>query len=495
MVHPPQQRPVRTGPSSIRLCLASALLWAATMGAVATPARAQFTGDWSGQIVSRVIDFQFNSPCFSELKRDRLVYILGLVSPDVRLSAQEESALINTLSDALRQRTRNRIAVARRFQDFAARSGGLGEALTREISRLEREANDADITVLMLPVRSDTRRLVLEVALWLKDGGDSARRVACAPTFNIEVKRDVRQDPRCARAWRMAVGSNSLDEYRAFTRFFSDCAEADEAAQRIAELELIAGQERCRSAFAAARAESTSAAYTRFLRDHGTCPEGAGLDLVIQTLRRLEQAGTGSGARDVAGAGRAEPGPNRSNPLSPAPSPSGTVADPARADAPARHLRRPSGGGETCTRRGGATFCASSFLPTAGVNTSNYSPSSLVDGTDRTAWVEGARGKTNYGIGEYIAIDFPRRQTVRGLRIKNGYPKSRRHFRINSRVRQALVSFSDGATETLRLRDVSAWQDLRFSRPREADWVRIEIVDVYPGSKYADTAINELRVY
>jgi hypothetical protein len=56
------------------------------------------------------------------------------------------------------------------------------------------------------------------------------------------------------------------------------------------------------------------------------------------------------------------------------------------------------------------------------------------------------------------------------------------------------IRFSNGESIDATLADSSAEQTVRLSRPIEAKWVQIVIRSVYPGWKYTDTAINELRV-
>ncbi len=135
------------------------------------------------------------------------------------------------------------------------------------------------------------------------------------------------------------------------------------------------------------------------------------------------------------------------------------------------------------------TVCASSALAPA--QGSSYGPRNLADGDDKTAWVEGSNGQ---GLGEFVVLEFDTPRMVRGLTIRNGYDKSADIFAKNSRVKDVELRFSSGESVTATLNDQPGPQHLALSQPIEAKWVELVIRSVYPGSKYADTAINEITV-
>ncbi len=175
-------------------------------------------------------------------------------------------------------------------------------------------------------------------------------------------------------------------------------------------------------------------------------------------------------------------------------------APPAPASAPAEQklatptaassdLPPPHAPNEDCSRSGDTTLCTSSALAPA--QGSSYGPRNLADGDDKTAWVEGSSGQ---GVGEFVVLEFDTPRTVRGLTIRNGYDKSADLFAKNSRVKDIELRFSSGASVTATLSDQPGPQRLALSQPIEAKWVELVIRSVYPGSKYADTAINEISV-
>lgn len=159
-----------------------------------------------------------------------------------------------------------------------------------------------------------------------------------------------------------------------------------------------------------------------------------------------------------------------------------------------RHATSPRPSADACADNLGVLYCVSSYLPTSGVNRSDYGPASLFDRSDLTAWVEGRTASRDDGIGEWILIDWERERRVRGLTIKNGYRKSPRLFQANGRVLRIRVRFSNGKTTDVELRDSDRLQDVAFPEPQQATWLQLEIVQAQRGTKYSDTAINELGV-
>jgi len=131
--------------------------------------------------------------------------------------------------------------------------------------------------------------------------------------------------------------------------------------------------------------------------------------------------------------------------------------------------------------------------------TATYGAANAIDGSSQTAWVEGVDGD---GIGEWIQIHLPQQTTLTGLRIKNGYWKSERHLRLNTRVARILVSFSDGTSEELELFDPQEkspgvlntnGQEVLFTRPHTSDHIKVTILAVYrDGAEDNDTCITEI---
>lgn len=150
---------------------------------------------------------------------------------------------------------------------------------------------------------------------------------------------------------------------------------------------------------------------------------------------------------------------------------------------------RPGAPNETCARNGAETYCVSSVLP--GQFNNAYGPANLFSGPQGVAWVEGRQGQ---GIGEWVTIEFDSPRRVRSFIFRNGYQKDDDIFRKNGRVKRLVLQTSHGARIPLELDDKSGVQTWTLTTPVEAQWLKFTIDDVYPGSRYSDTALSKLTV-
>jgi len=140
---------------------------------------------------------------------------------------------------------------------------------------------------------------------------------------------------------------------------------------------------------------------------------------------------------------------------------------------------------------------ASSVLPASGKN--SYNAANAHDSKMDTAWVE---GKQDYGIGESVTFTFDGKSlehdrfTINGFSIANGYVKSKKLWGENTRIK-TLKIYVDGKELALaQLRDVYGLQVIKFKEikllRKNKVSIKLEIVEVYPGSKFADTSISEV---
>lgn len=156
---------------------------------------------------------------------------------------------------------------------------------------------------------------------------------------------------------------------------------------------------------------------------------------------------------------------------------------------PEKTTSRPRAVGEKCASSSGFTYCASSILaPQAG---NRYGPDNLFDGRLETAWVEGKAGD---GIGEWVLIETAAPIDIAGVQLLNGYHKNQTVFSRNGRVRGLVLVLSNGYRVEAELEDRDGIQEIRLPRPQRASWVQLVLTSAYRGTKYADTAISELRV-
>lgn len=145
---------------------------------------------------------------------------------------------------------------------------------------------------------------------------------------------------------------------------------------------------------------------------------------------------------------------------------------------------------------------ASSTLTSQGGNA--YDVSNLEDGKRTTAWVEGVKG---YGIGQRITLTFYEPDSdnknlkipFHGILLTNGYSKNADVWSKNSRVKKLLVWLNSKKICYLDLDDDLYPQRFTWT-PNSVmvganDVIYLEIVEVYPGSKYEDTAISDLGFY
>ena len=101
-------------------------------------------------------------------------------------------------------------------------------------------------------------------------------------------------------------------------------------------------------------------------------------------------------------------------------------------------------------------------------------------------WIEFRFDKTDFSEIE-IAID--------GLYLFNGYRKSLKHWKENSRVKKLKVIVNGQDYVVLNLADTDRFQTADFGeiKVKKGTSIRLEIVEVYPGSKYKDVALSELK--
>jgi hypothetical protein len=120
-------------------------------------------------------------------------------------------------------------------------------------------------------------------------------------------------------------------------------------------------------------------------------------------------------------------------------------------------------------------------------------PKNAHDLSFKTAWVEGVKG---YGIGEYLLYHFrAKAPRITQVKIANGYVKSEKAYRENSRVKKLKMYIDNNPFAVLKLEDRRIEQIFDFEPigSQTAKWtIKFEILEVYQGDKFDDTAITEI---
>lgn len=135
-----------------------------------------------------------------------------------------------------------------------------------------------------------------------------------------------------------------------------------------------------------------------------------------------------------------------------------------------------------------ATAKASSVLAPADA----YHPGYLFDGRLDFGWVEGVKGP---GLGESMALTFAAPVTVTAIEVWNGYQRSEDHFKKNARARKVSISVDGAEPVELSLKDAQGSQKLALPRPVSTRSLTLTIQEAYPGTKYDDLVLSELRVW
>lgn len=119
-----------------------------------------------------------------------------------------------------------------------------------------------------------------------------------------------------------------------------------------------------------------------------------------------------------------------------------------------------------------------------------YGSKNLIDNSYKS-WVEGVEGD---GIGESISFEFESPIDIKGIGIRNGYGDLRLYF-ANNRVKHLEVYINDAFKTCFRLADTCDSYVYSFLRYDNVKKISFTIKDVYKGTKYHDTCLNEIYFY
>lgn len=124
-----------------------------------------------------------------------------------------------------------------------------------------------------------------------------------------------------------------------------------------------------------------------------------------------------------------------------------------------------------------------------------YKPSNVKDNDLKTWWSP----KRDDFATNWLQVSFNASESVRAIEIHGGshypdYPKYGDIYRMNHRVKTAVLEFSDGSTETISLADIDAIQEFKFS-PRKTRYVILKIKTWYPTEKWKDLCVSHFKVF
>lgn len=124
-----------------------------------------------------------------------------------------------------------------------------------------------------------------------------------------------------------------------------------------------------------------------------------------------------------------------------------------------------------------------------------YSASNANDKDTTTTWIEGS---SDYGIGEWLQLDFFDEYVISGISLINGYafPENNyNRYKRNARLKRIKIETSDGYTKEAMLHDgITGFQDIYFDNPTKTSYVKITILDVYEGDTDKFSCISEVKL-
>ena len=109
------------------------------------------------------------------------------------------------------------------------------------------------------------------------------------------------------------------------------------------------------------------------------------------------------------------------------------------------------------------------------------------DGNQTTAWVTDTDG-----VGQSISVNFKSPETITSVSILNGNGKDVEHYRANNRVRTLRLKWSDGSTQVISFEDKMKMQHFQLQHRAATEWIKFEILSVYPGARNNWAAISEI---
>lgn len=126
-----------------------------------------------------------------------------------------------------------------------------------------------------------------------------------------------------------------------------------------------------------------------------------------------------------------------------------------------------------------------------------YPPVNIVDNDLDSTWCEA--DENGSGIGEVLTIEFSEPVSFDEIQVVNGFAHSEHpdYYLKNNRVKKIKLTQVAGEhfqCKSYELKDECPdWQSINFEYTQTAQFVTIEIEEIYPGNKYDDTCFDDIR--
>ncbi len=123
-----------------------------------------------------------------------------------------------------------------------------------------------------------------------------------------------------------------------------------------------------------------------------------------------------------------------------------------------------------------------------------YPPINILDGDFKNTWCESVDGD---GIGEAVTIEFEEPVSFDEIQVVNGFATDE-SWEINNRIKTLQITQVAGKhyqRKDYELQDgIKDWQSIKFEYPQTAQTIELAIKDVYKGTQYEDTCLDDVRL-
>jgi hypothetical protein len=137
---------------------------------------------------------------------------------------------------------------------------------------------------------------------------------------------------------------------------------------------------------------------------------------------------------------------------------------------------------------------ASSVLREPGFD---HNPWVMTDDVIETAWAHSKNGQN--AVGEWLLFNFSARADVSEVAIINGLGlvegKWGNLYEANSAIQSADFIYSNGLRESVSFKKTHEVQKVTLTKASGVDWIRLVITSEYPGKKFKDTCISEIKFF